>query len=108
MCIYPLVFPLLLAAVCAVIIAASRIQRLLDAGRWEAVGLLEVGPGDQGDLPAHHFQTECPMWKAVTQARRPGGNRGGGPRRRHQVVLSSVIATSHPWLFSLTRKLSKM
>lgn len=64
-CIYPLVFPLLPAAVCAAIIAASRIQSLLDAGRWEAVGLQEVGPGDQEGLPAHHFQSQCPMWKAV-------------------------------------------
>lgn len=82
MCIYPPVFPLLLAAVCAVIIVASRIQRLLDAGRWEAMGLQEVGPGDQGDLPAHLYQTLCPVWKAVTQARFPGGNQGGGTRRR--------------------------
>lgn len=82
MCIYPPVFPLLLAAVCAVVIVASWIQGLLDAGRWEAVGLQEVGPGDQGDLPAHLFQTPCPVWKAVTQARCPGGNQGAGTGRR--------------------------
>lgn len=104
MCVYPLVFPLLLAAVCAVINAASRIQRLLDAGGWEAVRLQEVGPGDQ----RNHFQTQCPTWKAVTQAVCPGGNQGGGTRRRYQVMVSSVIAPGHPWLFSLAWKLIKM
>lgn len=56
MCIYPPVFPLLWAAVFAVIIAASWIRRLLNAGGGEVVGMegcRTLGPGDQGDLPVH-------------------------------------------------------
>ena len=37
----------------------------LSRAPWLYVGLQEVGPGDQEGLPAHHFQSQCPMWKAV-------------------------------------------